>query len=79
MTIDTIERLKALVDEVRGTGQAIVSAWEYTNTNNNQIMFAAFTVSCFCDIYQSPCVKKPRLIYESGKYIGKYLFMNKVH
>lgn len=78
MTIDTIDRLKELVDDVRGTGQEIISAWEYTNTNNNQIMFAAFTASCYCDIFESPAVSKPILIYRSGRFIGKYLFMNKV-
>lgn len=78
MTVDTIDRLKALVDEVRGTGLEIVSAWEYTNTMNNKIMFAAFTRSCYCDIFESPAVSKPILIYRSNKFIGKYLFMNKV-
>ncbi len=78
MIVDTIEVLKALVDESRGTAGEIVSAWEYTNRINNRIMFAAFTTSCHCDIFESPAVKKPILIFRSGRFIGKYLFMNKV-
>jgi len=76
MTVDTIERLKALVDEVRDTPVLIVSAWEYTNRMNNKIMFAAFTVWCHCDILESPAVRRPKLIYRSGKFRGKYEYLN---
>jgi len=78
MTVDGIERLKALVDEVAGTPGRIVSAWEYTNAMNHRIMFAAFTESCKCDIFESPAVENPILIYRSDKFIGKYRFMNGV-
>ena len=78
MTVDTIERLKALVDECSGTNNVVVSAWEYTNAMSGKVMFAAFTQSCHCDIFQSPAVLKPILIFRSGHFIGKYLFMNKV-
>lgn len=76
MTIDTIERLKALVDEVQGTGQEIMCAWEYTNTNNNKIMFAAFARCSYCDIFESPAVLRPKLIYRSSKFIGEYEYLN---
>jgi len=78
MTVDTIQRLKDLIDEVAGTPGYVVSAWEYTNVNNNKTMFAAFTTACICDIFQSPAVKHPMLIFRSGHFIGKYKFMNKV-
>lgn len=78
MTVETIQRLKALVDEVAGTSGQIVSAWVYINRMNNKTMFAAFTASQFCDIFESPAVLRPRLIYRSGKFIGEYKFMNKV-
>jgi len=76
MTVDTIERLKALVDEVAGTPTWIVSAWEYTNAYNNGVMFAAFTPVCLCDIFDSPAVLRPKLIYRSGRFIGKYEYLN---
>jgi len=78
MTVYKIETLKELVDEVRGTGQEIVSAWKYTNAYNNQVMFAAFTPACYCDIHESPAVLNPVLIYKSGKWLGEYKFMEKV-
>ena len=77
MTVDTIERLKALVDEVRGTSQEIVSAWEYTNAYNHKIMYAAFTLSCLCDIFESPAVFNPKLIYRSGKFMKWYEYLNR--
>ena len=78
MTVDTIERLKDLIVEVAGTSGYVVSAWEYTNAMNKKIMFAAFTTSCVCDIFQSPAVLRPILIFRSGHFVGKYKFMNKV-
>ena len=77
MTVDTIVRLKALVDEVAGTSNRIVSAWEYTNAFNHKIMFAAFTPVCLCDIFESPAVLRPKLIYRSSKFIGRYEYLNR--
>ena len=78
MTVDTIERLKELVDEVAGTPGCIVSAWEYTNAYNNRVMFAAFTMACNCDIFESPAVLRPKLIYRSGRFIGEYDYLNDI-
>lgn len=78
MTVDTIIRLKDLIDEVQGTPNEIVSAWKYVNAYNHQTMFAAFTPACNCDIFESPAVLRPKLIYRSGYFIGEYKFMNKV-
>jgi len=75
MTVDTIQHLKALVDEEQNTPHEIVTAWEYTNAYNKQVMFAAFTPACYCDIHESPAVLNPILIYRSGKWLGKYKFM----
>lgn len=77
MTVDTIERLKDLVDEVAGTSSQVVSAWEYTNAYNNQVMFAAFTPACVCDIFESPAVLNPKLIFRSGRFIGDYEYLNR--
>lgn len=78
MTVDTIIRLKALVDEIHGSGGHVVSAWKYINAMNDKIMFAVFTESCYCDIHESPAVLRPKLIYRSGHFIGEYKFMNEV-
>lgn len=78
MTVDTIIRLKDLIDEVKGSRSYVVSAWVYVNRMNGKIMFAAFTTACYCDIFESPAVLRPRLIYRSGHFIGEYKFMNKV-
>lgn len=78
MTVETILRLKALIDEAKDSSSPIVSAWVYINRMNNKTMFAAFGASQFCDIFESPAVLRPRLIYRSGKFIGEYKFMNKV-
>ncbi len=78
MTVDTIIRLKDLIDECMSTGSPVVSAWKYVNAMNNKVMFAAFTTSCHCDIFESMYVLRPKLIYRSSHFIGEYKFMNKV-
>ncbi len=78
MTLDTIERVKALVDEVKGTSGHVVSVWKYMNTMSEKYMFAVFTTACYCDVFESPAVLNPVLIFRSGKFIGEYKFMNKV-
>jgi len=79
MTVDTIIRLKDLIDECSVTCSPVVSAWQYVNRMNGKTMFAVFTTACYCDIFQSPAVLRPKLIYRSGHYIGEYKFMNKVN
>jgi len=78
MTVYTIETLKELVEECRGRSDEIVSAWKYVNAYNEKTMFAAFTASCYCDIFESPAVLRPKLIYRSGKFIGEYMFLNDI-
>lgn len=76
MTVDTIERLKDLVDEVQGTSNQIVSAWEYVNVYSDNVCFCAFTVSCVCDVFDSPAVKQPILIYRRGRWLKQYDYLN---
>ncbi len=78
MTVDTIIRVKDLIHELKSHGNHVVSVWKYVNKMNNKTMFAVFTVACTCDIFESPAVLRPRLIYRSGHFIGEYKFMNKV-
>lgn len=78
MTLDTIQRVKELVDEVKATPGHVVSVWRYTNKMSGKVMFAVFTTACYCDVFESPAVLNPTLIYRSGKFIGEYKFMNKV-
>ena len=78
MTVDTITRVKDLLDEIHAAGGRVVSIWKYVNTMNNKTMFAVFTEACYCDIFESPAVLRPKLIYRSGHFIGEYKFMNKV-
>lgn len=75
MTVDTIEIVQELIEEMQEDGLAIDSAWEYTNKTNNKIMFAIFMPG-FCDIQQSPCVKDSELIWSDGEFIGKYKHLN---
>jgi len=78
MTIDTIIRVKDVIDEIDAGGGYVVSVWKYVNAMNDKVMFALFTNSCYCDIFESPAVLRPKLIYRSGVFIGEYKFMNKV-
>ena len=78
MTVDTIIRVKDLIDECALTHTPVVSAWKYINAMNNKTMFAVFTTACVCDVFESPAVLRPKLIYRSGTYLGEYKFMNKV-
>jgi len=76
MTVNSIETVVDLIEEMQGYGQEVGSAWEYTNTMNNQRMFAVFPASQHCDIYESPCVKDPKRIWANGEFIGGYEHLN---
>lgn len=76
MTVNSIETLIDLIDEMIGQGMAVVSAWKYTNSMNNKVMFAVFTESQICDIHQSPYVKDSVQIWVEGKFIGEYAHLN---
>jgi hypothetical protein len=76
MTVNSIEIVQDLIEEMKSQGVDVGSAWEYKNSMNDKLMFAVFTASQFCDINQSPYVKSPELIWEDGKYIGKYSHLN---
>ena len=78
MTVDTIILVKDLIDEIEAQGGYVVSVWKYVNSFNDKTMFALFTEERYCDIFVSPAVLRPRLIYRSGHFIGEYKFMNKV-
>jgi len=76
MTVNTIETVKAVIEEIEADGYKVDSAWEYTNAMNQQTMFAVFPLGQPCDIYQSPCVQNPKLIWQNGHFVGKYTYLN---
>lgn len=79
MTVHSIETVQDLIEEMQSEGTSIGSAWEYTNKMYSKVMFAVFTASQFCDIYQSPNVLNPELIWTEGKFIGaKYEYLNEM-
>lgn len=78
MTVNTIIRVKDLIDEIEAEGGHIVSVWKYIHAMSDITLFAVFTEACNCDIFESPYVLRPKLIYRSGHFIGEYKFMNKV-
>ncbi len=76
MTVNSIETVQELIEEIQADGTMVGSAWEYINAMNNQKMFAVFTTHQFCDIHCSPTVKNPERIWACGKYIDKYEYLN---
>lgn len=78
MTVHSIETVQELIEELQGQGMAVGSAWEYTNTMNNKVMFAVFTSDQFCDIPQAPHAEQPVQIWAEGKFIGKYKHLNSI-
>jgi len=76
MTIYKIEHVVEMVEESKGTSNPVQFVWEYTNANNNKPMFAVFTFTCYCDIYESPAVLNPVCIYENGRFAYKYAYLN---
>ena len=76
MTVLTIETVQGLIEEMQAEGTMIGSVWEYTNIMNNKKMFAVFPARQFCDIRCSSAVKDPKIIWEFGKYVGKYAHLN---
>lgn len=43
------------------------SIWEYRSTRSGERLFACFYFNQFCDIYQSPFVKDPVLLFADGE------------
>ena len=76
MTVNSIETVQELIEEMQASGTAVGSAWRYTNKFGRYEMFAVFTASQFCDIHQSPNVLNPELIWTKGKFIGEYEHLN---
>jgi len=67
MTVGTLKLAKGLVEEI-GPDKTY-AAYEYINTNNNEKMYAVFTLPELVDIYNSPFVKEPVLIFSDGKWV----------
>jgi len=76
MTVNSIETVQSLIDEMQADGTSISSAWEYVNRMNNKKMFAVFTSHQFCDIHCSPFVKNPKQIWAHGKFVSEYSHLN---
>lgn len=76
MTVSSIETVQKLIEEMQAGNTAVGSAWEFINGLNGKRMFAVFATSQFCDIYQSGFVQEPELLWEAGKFIGKYSHLN---
>lgn len=76
MTVQSIETVQELIEEMQSDGTGVGSAWEYTNKMNKRNMFAVFAESAFCDIFNSPNVQNPKQIWAEGKFIGEYEHLN---
>ena len=76
MTIDTIETVIEVIIESQAAGTPVLTVWEYENSMNQRTMFAVFHVGTYCDIYTSPGVRNPVLIWKDGKFSGKYAYLN---
>lgn len=76
MTVQSIETVQALIEEMQGDGTGVGSAWEYINGMNKKKMFAVFTESQVCDIFDAPFVQNPKQIWADGNYLGEYEYLN---
>lgn len=76
MTVNSIETVQSLIEEMQGQGAGVGSAWEYINGMNKKKMFAVFATSAYCDIFESPFVKNPKRIWADGKFIGEHEYLN---
>lgn len=76
MTVHTIETVQGVIDEMQGHHIEIGSVYQYVNAGNKKTMFAVFTAAQCCDIYDSPYVLEPVLIWQNGKFIGNYEYLN---
>lgn len=73
MTIDTIERTVELLNELDSEASTV---WEYVNAMTGKKMFVVFMTSQICDMYDSPAVRDPVLIWTKKGFIGKYTCLN---
>lgn len=76
MTVNKIETVQHLIEEMQSDGTGVGSAWEYINAMNKKKMFAVFAPSAVCDIFSSPYVQNPKQIWADGKYLGEYENLN---
>lgn len=76
MTVQSIETVQELIEEMQEDGTGVGSAWEYTNGMNKKKMFAVFAPSAICDIFDSPFVQNPKQIWADGKFLDEYTHLN---
>ena len=76
MTIEKLEYVVEMVNECKDSHNPVDTVWEYTNAGNKKQMYAIFTTVCYCDIFESPYVLNPKLIYRMGEFINDYSYLN---
>jgi len=76
MTVDTIERAKALVDEICGNNESVHSVWQYQNKISGGTLYAVFVSEQYCDIGESSYVINPVRIYRYDLWLGNFAYLN---
>lgn len=74
MTVHEINTVVQLIEEMGKDG--VQSVYEYTNAVSKEILYAVFAKSQHDDMYESPFVKSPKLIWIDGKFVGEYVHLN---
>lgn len=77
MTIYNIDNVIAMIEECECTSNPVDTVWEYVNAGNNKTMYAVFTKACYNDIYESPYVLSPVLIWQDGVWLGEFSYLNR--
>jgi len=76
MTIEKFEYVVGCINEGKEMGLIISRVYEYTHAISHKTLYALFTEGCPDDIYESPMVENPILIFHSGRFHGAYEYAN---
>ena len=78
MTIEKFEYVVGCINEGKEMGLIISRVYEYTHAISHKTLYALFIEGLPDDIYESPMVENPVLIYCNSKFQGKYEYANAI-
>ena len=76
MTIEKFEYVVGCIIECRSQPPMVSRVYEYTHAISHKTLYALFIEGLPDDIYESPMVENPILIFHSGRFQGKYEYAN---
>lgn len=77
MTFQHIDNVEHYIKNCSGTPNPVITVWLYEPPNYITFVYIAYRSLSICDIFDRQSMIKPRMIYRSGTWLGKYKFLNR--